>query len=68
MVQEVAAAIKEWVERSCAAQGVPVFVTDSVVVDQVRVLLGGRAQAGSPGGDRRGPSPTRPTWAQLDPV
>lgn len=37
--QDVAA----WVERSCAAQGVPVHVRDPLVVEQVRVLLTGRA-------------------------
>jgi hypothetical protein len=32
-----------WVVASCERQGVPVKVTDSVVVSQVTVLLGGRA-------------------------
>jgi hypothetical protein len=36
--EEVAA----WVEASCAAQGVPVKVTDPAVVRSVCVLLGGR--------------------------
>lgn len=34
--QEVA----EWVERSCAAQGVPVKITDPSVIRQVVILLG----------------------------
>jgi hypothetical protein len=32
--------IKVWVERSCAAQGLPVTVTDPAVLRQVGVLLG----------------------------
>lgn len=44
--------VKRWVEASCAAQGVPVKVTDAIVVRQVGKLLGagsdatGRADAG----------------------
>ena len=68
MVREVAAVVREWVERSCAAQGVPVFVTDVVVVGRVGVLLGGRVPARAPDGARRDPSPTAPTRVQPDPV
>jgi len=32
--------LKTWVERSCAAQGLPVKVTDPAVLRQVGVLLG----------------------------
>jgi len=32
--------LKAWVERSCAAQGLPVKVTDPAVLGQVGVLLG----------------------------
>lgn len=31
-----------WVTASCAAQGVPVKVTDALVVERVSALLGGR--------------------------
>ena len=37
-----------WVAASCEAQGVPVKVTDALVVDRVRVLLGGGAQRANP--------------------
>lgn len=47
-------ALRAWVEASCAAQGVPVAVTDAAVVAQLGVLLRGRDAAGAPpaGGDR----------------
>jgi len=32
-------AVVAWVERSCAAQGIPVKITDTAVIEQVRVLL-----------------------------
>lgn len=35
--------VAAWVQRSCAAQGVPVRVSDPQAVDQVVVLLVGRA-------------------------
>ena len=44
--------VQRWVEASCAAQGVPVKVTDELVVRRVGLLLGagsdaaGRADAG----------------------
>jgi hypothetical protein len=48
------AALRAWVEASCAAQGVPVVVTDAGLVAQVGTLLRGRDAAGQPpaGGDR----------------
>jgi hypothetical protein len=32
--------VRRWVERTCAAQGVPVVVTDAVVLAKVATLLG----------------------------
>jgi hypothetical protein len=37
--------LAQWVSASCAAQGVPVFVTDPTVVGRVGSLLGGRPGA-----------------------
>ena len=34
--------VRAWLEASCAAQGVPVVVTDAVVLSQVAVLLTGQ--------------------------
>lgn len=49
-----------WVSRSCQVQGVPVFVSDSSVLDRVRALVtGGRPQA-----ERRRPPVTAPTSEQ----
>lgn len=31
--------VREWVERSCAAQGVPVHIEDPVVIQKLVVLL-----------------------------
>ena len=39
--------VRAWVERTCAAQGVPVKVTDPVVLAAVAVLLGQTRQTGS---------------------
>jgi hypothetical protein len=39
--------VRAWVERTCAAQGIPVFVTDPVVVTAVAVLIGQTRQTGS---------------------
>jgi hypothetical protein len=36
--------VRAWVARSCAAQGLPVHVTDALVVERVRVLLTGTAR------------------------
>ena len=35
--------VRAWVARSCAAQGVPVQVSDALVIELVRVLLTGTA-------------------------
>lgn len=44
------AEVSQWVERSCAAQGVPVLVTDPGVLARVGVLIGGTR--GKPSGAR----------------
>lgn len=52
--------VRAWVEQTCAAQGVPVVVSDPAVVSRVGVLLGpGRRK---PAGGR--PAPTAATQAQ----
>ncbi|NYJ18882.1 hypothetical protein HNR05_000673 [Leifsonia psychrotolerans] len=43
-------AVRAWVERTCAAQGVPVFVADAAVVGRVGTLLGSGAPARAPEG------------------
>ena len=48
-------AVRSWLEASCAAQGIPVVVTDAGVVSQVRLLLAGRDAAGA-----RGAGPAAP--------
>lgn len=49
-----------WVSRSCQVQGVPVFVSDSSVLDRVRALVA----AGKPSAERRRPPVTAPTSEQ----
>jgi hypothetical protein len=46
-------ALRAWVEATCAAQGVPVAVTDGGTVFRVGVLLGGRGAAGRSRSDDR---------------
>lgn len=46
--------LREWVEASCTAQGVPVHVTEPSVVSQVGVLLG--APRRKPSGGRVAPT------------
>lgn len=46
-------ALRAWVEASCAAQGVGVFVTDAGVVARVGSLFGGGALAQPPAGGER---------------
>jgi hypothetical protein len=41
--------VHAWVARSCAEQGLPLLVTDVLVLERVRVLLTGTA---GPGGQR----------------
>lgn len=48
-------ALREWVEQSCAAQGVPVLVADSGVIARVGVLLRGGSPLG--GSSRQGAQP-----------
>lgn len=49
--------LMRWLEASCAAQGIPVLVTDAGVVLRVGVLLGGRGPAGLPRSGDRGTLP-----------
>ena len=51
---------RAWVERTCAAQGVPVKVTDPGVIGAVVVLLGQSRQTGS---TRSGSKVVRPRTA-----
>lgn len=46
--------VREWVEASCTAQGVPVLVSDPGVVARVGVLLG--APGRKPAGGRAAPT------------
>ena len=56
------AALADWVTRSCATQGVPVFVSDPTVLARVRALVGaGEPDAGPHRGPRRLAAPTAPT-------
>ncbi len=57
-------ALRRWVEDTCATQGVPVGVSDAVVVAQLGVLLRGSGAGGKPavaGGPGAGPSEA-PGW------
>lgn len=49
-----------WVSHSCQVQGVPVFVSDSSVLDRVRALV----TVGPPDAERRRPPVTAPTSEQ----
>jgi hypothetical protein len=53
-------ALRAWVERTCAAQGLPVKVTDPAVVAAVATLLGQNRQTGS---SRSGSKRLRPRTA-----
>lgn len=56
--------VAEWVEASCAAQGVPVKVSDPVVVEAVAGLLESRvAQRRHSGTTREGSNLVRPLSA-----
>ena len=46
-------ALRLWVETTCAAQGIPVAVTDSATVFRIGVLLSGREEAGKSRSDDR---------------
>ncbi len=62
--------LRAWVVASCAAQGVPLHVTDPRVLEQVRVLLTGGA--GSPAQarqrERGGPARRSQPPDDLEPV
>jgi hypothetical protein len=47
------AALRAWVELTCAAQGIPVAVTDSATVFRVGVLLSGAGCCGKSRSDGR---------------
>ena len=49
--------LRAWVEASCSAQGVPVKVTDPMVVARVGVLLTGKGSA-PPQAKRGGDGPS----------
>lgn len=49
-----------WVVASCERQGVPVKVTDAVVVSRVVVLLGGRGERAGSVAERGANPPGRP--------
>ncbi len=57
------AEVAAWVAASCAAQGVPVKVTDTGIVRDVCVLLGGMAPGARPALQRR----RRPVRATSEP-
>jgi hypothetical protein len=52
--------VRAWVERTCAAQGLPVKVGDPVAVAGIAVLLGQSRQTGS---TRSGSKAVRPRTA-----
>lgn len=58
--------VAAWVQRTCAEQGVPVYVSDPATIDQVVTLLRGRtpertrAERGSTGRPARSDSPDGP--------
>lgn len=59
--------LRAWVARSCAEQGVPLHVTDVLVLERVRVLLTGTAAPGTPPALRPGP-PRSESPDRLHPV
>lgn len=58
--------VRAWLARTCGAQGVPVRITDPLLVEQVRALLTGKGRRPAPArkrGRSAGPvsqSPDRP--------
>lgn len=44
--------VRQWLEASCAAQGVPVVVTDAGVLSRVGVLVSGRRRKPQAGATR----------------
>jgi len=59
--------VRAWVERSCAEQGVPLHVTDVLVLERVRVLLTGTAAPSTPHA-RRASAPVSEPPDRLHPV
>jgi hypothetical protein len=59
-VNAIAESARTWVEQTCAAQGVPVKVTNAGAVEGVAVLLGQTRQTGS---NRAGSKRFRPRTA-----
>ena len=55
--------VRAWVERTCAAQGVPVKVHDPLVTAAVVTLLGGKRQKRQTGSMRSGSKVVRPRTA-----
>jgi len=52
-------ALAAWVAASCAAQGLPVKVTDAWVVERVRLLLGGEPDGAGRSANDAGPAGCR---------
>jgi hypothetical protein len=52
--------VHAWVARSCADQGLPLLVTDVLVLERVRVLLTGTARAGGPCAPGSSTTPSQP--------
>lgn len=48
-------AVRQWLVASCAAQGVPVQITDAVLVAKLGVLLGASGEATSGTGGAESP-------------
>lgn len=59
--------LREWVARSCVEQGVPLHVTDVLVLERVRVLLTGTAAPGRPH-PRRAVAPVSESPDRLHPL
>lgn len=55
--------VRAWVERTCAAQGVPVKVSEPLVTVAVVTLLGGKRQKRQTGSKRSGSKVVRPRTA-----
>lgn len=51
-------ALRAWLAASCAAQGVPIVVSDPAVVAQVAALMGGRDSARRLPAGSAAPDPT----------
>lgn len=60
--------LRTWLEATCAAQGLPVLVTDAEVVARVGVLLSGRDSARGPRQGTRAESRRSEPPSGYDPV